>query len=219
MSKPLCVVIGAGPGVGIHVARRFGQEGFALALLARDAGRVDALAQGLVDEGMTARAFAADAAKPESLRNALEQAQAELGAPAVVVYNAAVGKPGLPSNIPVQRLIEEFTVNVAGALVAAKHAIPSMKDAGKGTLLFTGGGLALEPWPEMASLAVGKAGIRNLAFSLAKELAPAGIHVATVTINGLVKPGTDFDPAKIADVYWELHQQGSGQWERERVIG
>lgn len=70
----------------------------------------------------------------------------------------------------------------------------------------------------MASLGVGKAGIRNLAFSLFAELKDAGIHAATVTIGGLVKPGTAFDPDQIAEAYWTLHVQPKGSFERELVL-
>jgi short-subunit dehydrogenase len=93
-----------------------------------------------------------------------------------------------------------------------------MREQGAGTLLFTGGGFAFEPMPAMASLGVGKAGIRNLAFSLFAELKDAGIHAATVTIGGLVKPGTAFDPAQIAEAYWTLHAQPKGSFERELVL-
>jgi short-subunit dehydrogenase len=93
-----------------------------------------------------------------------------------------------------------------------------MKSEKRGTILLTGGGLALHPHPKYSSMAVGKAGIRNLAFSLAAELEPAGIHVATVTISGIVRPGTPFDPDKIAEVYWRLHVQSPGSFQTEIVF-
>ena len=95
-----------------------------------------------------------------------------------------------------------------------------MRAAGRGTLLFTGGGLALYPeyGAGVSSLAAGKAGLRAFAFALAKELAPEGIHVATVTIAGTVKPGTAFDPDRIAEEYWALHAQPADSWSVERVF-
>jgi len=86
------------------------------------------------------------------------------------------------------------------------------------SLLFTGGGLALTPHPRYAGLAVGKAALRNWVFSLAAELKPRGIHAATVTVAGFVKPDTPFDPNRIADAYWELHQQSPDQWQTEIVF-
>jgi short-subunit dehydrogenase len=93
-----------------------------------------------------------------------------------------------------------------------------MQQRGRGSILVTGGGLALDPWPRMCSLAVGKAGVRSLALSLHKELAPQGIHAATVTIAGIVEKGTRFDPDAIANVFWELHGQAKGSFEAERVL-
>jgi short-subunit dehydrogenase len=90
-----------------------------------------------------------------------------------------------------------------------------MKKKKKGTILFTGGGLSIEPYVDFASLAIGKAGIRNLTYSLAQECEPLGIHVATVTICGMVEKGTKFDPDKISEKFLELHLQKSGKFETE----
>jgi NAD(P)-dependent dehydrogenase (short-subunit alcohol dehydrogenase family) len=69
-----------------------------------------------------------------------------------------------------------------------------------------------------AGLGVAKAGLRNLAYSAAAELAPDGVHVTTVTIRGILKAGTAFDPELIAEHYWRLHQQGRAEWEPEFVL-
>jgi NAD(P)-dependent dehydrogenase (short-subunit alcohol dehydrogenase family) len=65
---------------------------------------------------------------------------------------------------------------------------------------------------------VAKAGLRNLAYSTAGELGPDGVHVTTVTIRGMLKVGTAFDPELIAEHYWRLHQQGRAEWEPEFVL-
>jgi len=93
--------------------------------------------------------------------------------------------------------------------------LDGMMEAGHGTILLTGGGLALAPLADLASLSIGKAAVRSLAFSLAEELEPAGIHVATVTICGFVQEGTHFSPDRIAAEFWRLHQQSPGQFETE----
>ncbi|MCB0171240.1 MAG: SDR family NAD(P)-dependent oxidoreductase [Anaerolineae bacterium] len=217
MTEKSCVVVGAGPGIGLAVAKRFGREGFQLALVAR---RAEALTQYVADleqTGLTAHAFPADAADFNSLVQAFTQIQAQLGPPEVLVYNAAVVKPEPPSTLPVEDLSAAFRVNVAGALVCAQQVIPKMKARQRGTILFTGGGLALNPYPAYASLAAGKAALRNLTYSLGADLEAEGIQVATVTIAGFVKPGTHFAPDLIAEKYWELHSQPPGQREREIV--
>jgi NAD(P)-dependent dehydrogenase (short-subunit alcohol dehydrogenase family) len=212
---PVCAVVGAGPGVGAAVARRFAAEGFALALLARRAEAVEALAGELAAGGGRAIGIAADAADAASLRAGLEAAKAQFGPIMVLVYNAVVARPAVPSVLDPDALIDEFRINVAGALVAAQSVLPGMRAAGRGSILLTGGGFAFEPMPMLASLGIGKAALRNLALSLHAELAPEGIHAATVTIGGVVQPGTAFDPAAIAEQFWRLHAQPRGAFERE----
>jgi len=217
MSQKVCAIVGFGTGVSTGVARAFGKEGYTLALLARNRAKLIENAQALEQEGNVVQTFAADAGDEASLSQAFAQIRAQLGDPEVLIYNAAAFNPGKPSAIAFEQLIADFKVNVAGAIVAAQQVIPAMKAKGQGTILFTGGGLALNPWADVSSLAIGKAGIRSLAFSLAQELAAAGIHVATVTICGIVKPGTHFDPDKIAQSYLVLHKQLPNAFETEIV--
>jgi short-subunit dehydrogenase len=212
-----CIIVGAGPGVGQAVAQRFGREGFRLALVARRAATLTQLVDELRGQGHAAHGFSADAGDTASLHTALDLIRSQVGEPDVLVYNATAGAPGLPSRIDPDGLLADLRVSVVGALVAAQQVIPAMQARGQGTILFTGGGLALHPWPQAASLAIGKAGLRNLAYSLGAELEPAGIHVATVTIAGSVQSGTHFDPDLIAEAYWQLHSQPRGRWEREIV--
>jgi NAD(P)-dependent dehydrogenase (short-subunit alcohol dehydrogenase family) len=108
-------------------------------------------------------------------------------------------------------------VNVIGALISAKQVLPHMREQQRGSILFTGGGLALGPAPQYASLAMGKAALRNLAYSLGGELEDENILVGTVTIAGYIKPGTHFAPERIADAFWALHAQEPGQREHEII--
>jgi short-subunit dehydrogenase len=216
--KKVCTIVGVGPGVSLSVARRFAREGFTLALVARRAEKIQNYADELGQEGNGAYAFSADASDFNSLTKVFRQIHHEINPTDVLIYNVAVPREGTPSVMDAEKMIQDFRVNVAGALLAAQQVIPHMKSEKRGTILLTGGGLALHPHPKYSSMAVGKAGIRNLAFSLAAELEPAGIHVATVTISGIVRPGTPFDPDKIAEVYWRLHVQSPGSFQTEIVF-
>ncbi len=217
MKAPNCVIVGAGPGVSQAVAQRFGREGYRLALVARRAGSLTGLTDALRNLGIAAHAFTADAGDFGALRAAFALIRSQMGEVDVLVHNAAAGAAGMPSQVDPERLVADLRVSVVAALVAAQEVIPAMQARGRGTILFTGGGLALNPWPQAASLAIGKAGLRNLTYSLGAELEPSGIHVGTVTIAGPVQPGTHFDPDLIAEVYWQLHSQPRGQWEREII--
>ena len=215
--KPLCTVIGAGPGVSLAIAKRFGSEGLRVALVSRNSDNVLRFVAELQGAGTEARGFAGDAGSEDSLRKVFREIHESLGATEVLVYNAFRYQQANPSELPASHLVADFQVNVVGALVSAQCVIDDMKAAGRGTILLTGGGLALEPEPSFSSLAVGKAGIRSLAFSLHKELSPFHIHVATVTICGYVQEGTRFSPDKIAEVFFQLHRQPEGNWDREFV--
>lgn len=217
--KKVCVVVGVGPGIGQAVAKRFGRAGYTLALLARKKDSLDGFVEGLKVANIEAHAYVADAEHAPSLVDALTKIHNDLGPVDVLVYNAAVIRRGGPFDVGVEQLVREFRVNVGGALVCAQQVAPAMKAKKAGSILLTGGGLALDPWPAMASLAMGKAGIRNLAVSLHKELKDHGVRVATVTVDGLVKPGAGaLDPVAIADVFFALHEQPAATGEAERVV-
>lgn len=214
----LLTLVGMGPGVSAAVARRFGREGFKVAAMARRADALKQQTDALATAGIIAQGYAADASDPASLAAAFARITAEHGSTGVLVYNAAGVRYKPLAQLSPEELNADLRISIGGALAAAQAVLPAMREQANGTLLFTGGGFAFEPMAAMASLGVGKAGIRNLAFSLFADLKDSGIHAATVTIGGLVKPGTPFDPDKIAEAYWTLHAQPKGSFEREIVF-
>ncbi len=137
------------------------------------------------------------------------------GAPGVVVYNAALPDPGQILDTTVERLRTAHDVDVLGAVVAAQVATPALRAAGGGTLLATSGGFADNPVPALASLSMGKAGLRSAQTLIAAGVRDDGIHAATVTIAGAVKPGTDFDPDNIAELFWTAHTDSKDAWRTE----
>lgn len=213
-----CIVVGAGPGIGQAVALAFAREGYDIGLIARHPQRLVAATTEIVwRTGREARSYAGDATDPESLRHALHQARAELGVPRVLIYNVAQVQRGRPLAIDPEQLVRDFRANAGGALVCAQALAGDMRVAGGGSLLFTGGGLADHPSADYASLSLGKAALRNLAFSLAQDLGPHNIHVATVTVHGFVQAGTHFDPHLIAQSFIKLHRQPRGHFDTELV--
>lgn len=205
-SKGPAIIIGYGPGVSAAVAEAFAREGYPLALIARDAAKLDRVVEVLRASGFEAQGFAANSGDAAALTSALVAARDAFGDAEVLVYNAALWRPGPVLATTPESFDADFQVCVTGALVAARALAPAMIAATRGTLLFTGGGLALYPSPQAPSLSVGKAGIRALALMLAAELAPEGIRVGTVTIAGEVAAGTPFAPEKIAEAFLALHR-------------
>ena len=218
-SAGVCVVVGVGPGIGQAVARRFGREGYSLGLIARKKESLAGFVETLAATKIKAKGFPADAESAPSLGDALKAVEHDLGSIDVLIYNAAVAKPGGPLEVGIEQLVREFRVNVGGALVCAQHVAAGMRHRHQGTILFTGGGLALSPWSQMSSLSIGKAGLRSLAITLNQDLKKDGVRVGTVTVNGVVKAGSGaLDPDAIADTFWELHQQPADSGEIERVV-
>lgn len=202
----LFVIVGMGDGMGLAIARRFAKEGFAIAMLARNAAKLQAFKATLQAEGYEAYDFVADAGEEASLQSAFTSIQTQLGNPEVLVYNAATPKMESILNETMDTLAKDFKINVAGALVAVKSVLPALQAQGQGTILFTGGGFSMYPSPDFGSLSLGKAGIRSLAKMLAEALKPDGIRVGTITICGTVNPDdAKYSPDHIAEKYWDFH--------------
>jgi short-subunit dehydrogenase len=212
---PLAIVVGAGPRIGRAIAERFGREGFRVALVARRGERLRRVVTALGRMGINAVFAEADAGDAKGLRAALADLIDEHGDPQVLIYNAAAGPAGRPSTLDIGTLADSLCVNVGGVLTSAHAVLPAMREHGRGTILATGSGAALDPRPEETATAVGKAAARALLLALAKEVEFDGVHVAVVTVMGSVAHGTAFNPASIADTFWTLHTEPSGAWRTE----
>jgi NAD(P)-dependent dehydrogenase (short-subunit alcohol dehydrogenase family) len=208
------VIIGAGPGLGAALARRFAREGLPVALIARGPA-VTELAAAIEAEGGKAVGLRADATDGPALRAALDAAVEAHGVPDVLIYNAAIIQGDRPGELTRDQHLRAWEVNVLGALDAASHLAPTMAEQGGGTVLLTGG----MPLPDArsTSLSLGKAGLRALTAILDQEYRLRGIHVATVIIDCHMVPGTDSDPELVAEHYWTLHMQPKDQWQLEVV--
>jgi NAD(P)-dependent dehydrogenase (short-subunit alcohol dehydrogenase family) len=209
------LLIGAGPGVGASVVRRFGREGFRSTLISRGSETLEQLATELRSDGLEIEAVAADIEDLDAYRATLERIFSAPDPPGVTVYNAAVPDPGEILDTTLERLRTAYAVDVLGAVVAAQVAVPVLRAAGTGTLLFTSGGFADHPVPALASLSMGKAALRSAATLIAAGVKEHGIHAATVTIAGSVVRGTAFDPDNIADLFWSAHTDPTEAWQTE----
>ena len=208
------LLVGAGPGLGMAVARRFADGGYRVTLVARSTDSLSDLADGLADTGARIDTIAADVSDAEGMRARMTALYNEQGAPGLIIYNAVMGAPDQLLNSSVEHLQTAYAVDVIGAIVVTQVAAPAMRAAGSGTIIVTGGGFADHPIPALATVSLGKAALRSAATMLGADLAPDGIRVATLTIMGQIVAGTAFDPENIAKRYWEV-VQSDGPWQAE----
>ncbi|MCA9675073.1 MAG: SDR family NAD(P)-dependent oxidoreductase [Myxococcales bacterium] len=221
--KPVCVVVGVGPGNGAALARRFAAGGYAVALLARSTELTSGLAAELGD----ARAYACDVTDDAAIVAVFAQIAAELGPVDALVYNAGAGTWGNVETITAAQLDQAFAINARGALVAAQQVIPAMKARGAGDILFIGATASRRGNVQTAGFAPAKAAQRSLAEAMARHLWPAGIHVAVVIVDGVVdlprtraamsdKPDEFFiRPADLAETTFALTRQPRSAWSFE----
>jgi short-subunit dehydrogenase len=209
------LIVGAGPGLGMAIGRRFATGGYRVTLVARSTDRLDDLASSLADTGSEIATIAVDASDPEGFRARMIELYGGADAPGVVVYNAVMGAPDQLLSASVDHLQAAFAVDVVSAIVLAQVAAPSMQASGRGTILFTGGGFADHPISALATISLGKAALRSAATMLGADLGPDGIRVATLTIAGQIGPaGSPFAPERIADRYWDVVGT-DGPWQSE----
>lgn len=220
VDRPVLLVTGVGPGTGAAIVRRFAAGGYAVAMLARDRGRLDALAR----EVASARAYPCDVTSAAELDAAVEAVRRELGAPAVLVHNAVAAVFGTFQTIEPAALEHNFRVNTVALLALAQRLAPDMVAAGRGAIVATGNTSALRGKPSFAGFAPTKAAQRILAESMARDLGPKGVHVAYVLIDAVIdlawtrarwpEAPDDFfiQPAAIADEIWHVVHQPRTAW-------
>jgi NAD(P)-dependent dehydrogenase (short-subunit alcohol dehydrogenase family) len=218
MGERVCVVTGVGPGTGAALSRRFAASGYRVAMLARDAARLEKLAAELPG----AAAFPVDVADLGALRATLARVRAELGTPSVLLHNAVAGGFGGFESVTPEVFEQRFRVNVTALLVLAQELAPAMVEAGQGAIVVTGNTSAWRGKAAFAGFAPTKAAQRILAESLARSLGPKGVHVAYVVIDAVIdvpwtrqafadRPDDFFiQPDGIADaVHHVVHQERS----------
>lgn len=226
MAKPVCLIVGVGPGTGAECARRFARGGYAIAMFARNRERLDEMESELGD----AKGYVCDVSNLEQLVETVHKVQSEMGAPEVLIHNAVSGvlEGGGASTFmesDPQRLEHNFRVNTTSLLYLAREVAPAMIEAGRGAILVTGNTSAMRGKPRFAYFAPTKAAQRILAQSMARDLGPKGVHVAYVLIDAAIdtprtrpiiaadKPDEFFcKPTAIAEEIFHVAHQDRSAW-------
>jgi len=221
MDRETALIVGAGSGLSAALARLFAREAMAVALAARNPGKLAALT---AETG--AVALACDTSIPEQVDRLFANLDQQLGTPSLVVYNAGLRVRGPIEALDPAEVQRAWLVGCFGGFLVAQQAVRRMLRAGRGTLIFTGATASVKGFPQSAGFAMGKFALRGLAQSLARELAPKGLHVAHVVIDGGIASSyakTDqdrasdrfLDPNDIAGEYLHLHRQHRSAWSWE----
>jgi NADP-dependent 3-hydroxy acid dehydrogenase YdfG len=201
-------IVGAGAGLGLATARKFGEAGFGVGLIARRQDKLNGLVLELAGAGVTATGAAADARDPEGTAAALDLITDRLGPVEVLVFSPL---PSLDWIKPVTETTPEdlrasLELSVVGAVGAVNAVLPGMRRLGRGTLLFTTGGGAIAPKAALASSGITYAAEVAYARMLHETVAADGVHVAHTAIVGALGAGLKHEPSKVADVLWRQHQ-------------
>jgi NADP-dependent 3-hydroxy acid dehydrogenase YdfG len=226
MAKTI-VVCGYGAGISHAVARKFGSAGFQVALVARDAQKLEQAAKAFAESGVVARGFPCDLSDSSAIASLIASVRSAFGPITVLHWNAHASLAGDLTRCDVSELRTVLDLGVISLVTAVQLALPDMrgsKDAP--AVLVTGGGYALyNPQIDQAAakfggmgLSIAKAAQHKLTGVLHQKLKDEGIYVGEVTVLGLVK-GTAHDrgnatiePAAVAERFWELYGARSEPW-------
>ncbi|MDJ1370232.1 MULTISPECIES: SDR family NAD(P)-dependent oxidoreductase [Micrococcales] len=204
-------IVGAGRGLGLSIAKVFGRNGFDVALISLFPDELDELVLTLKEEGITSAGFPADVTDRDQLVMALEAAKERFGRIDVLEYSPYAGLDiSDPTQLTVDAARGHIETILYGAIAAVETVLPEMRASGSGTLLFTTGGGAINPYPFLASTNIAQAGLRNWVYNLHQVLAEHGVHVGNVAINVAIGDHHPDDvphahPDQIAPLYWEHH--------------
>ena len=214
------LIIGAGPGISASLTRSLRSAGLSLVIAARDTGKLRSLA-----EETGAIALEVDASDPSQVERLFAQTDAHIGPPEVVIYNASGRVRGPLTDLDPSEVERAVAVSALGAFYSVQQAARRMLAAGKGAILLTGATAGVKGFANSAPFAMGKFALRGLAQSAARELAPKGIHVAHVVVDGGVRselrgdpaeaPDSTLDPDAIAQTYIDLLRQHRSAWSWE----
>ena len=220
MTKPVCVIVGVGPGNGASFARKFHQEGYQVVILARNEAYLAELSRQL--DG--APFYSCDVTKVTQVESVFQKILRQFGEVDTLIYNAGAGQFKNVEDTTVEEFERSWQINALGCFVACKQLLPAMIDAGRGNFVVIGATASLRGSAKAAPFASAKAAQRSLAQSMARHLGPKGIHVSYVIVDGVIdlprtrkhlveKPDEFFlKPDDIAQSVFTLVRQPRSAW-------
>ncbi|WP_427051256.1 SDR family NAD(P)-dependent oxidoreductase [Paenibacillus sp. TC-CSREp1] len=202
-------IVGAGPGLGLSLAKKFGANQFAVALISRNASKLDAMVQELTELKIQARSYVADLNDPSQLKKALRSIKENFGSIDVLEFSPF--SPSQTFTSVLETTPESVMAQVNGyllpAILSVNEALPQMQQNRDGAILFTTGISSITPIPFLGNVGIVMSGTRNYATNLHTALKDQGIYIGHLSIGVPIQTGTESDPDLIADAWYELLQQ------------
>ena len=230
-SPRIALVAGVGEGLGGAIARRFARAGYATVLVARGAERLARIAEDIEHAGGQGVAYVADLREETAVTKLFEDVEKELGPISLAVFNAGANYRNSILDTPADMFEKVWRLSCYAGFLVGREAARHMVPRGQGTIIFTGATASLRGSAQFAAFAAAKGALRQLAQSMARELGPEGIHVASVIIDGVIDsprmherfpermaqlpPEGALTPGHIAEAYWQLHNQPRDAWSFE----
>ncbi len=217
MDLKSALIVGVGPGLSASLARLFSKHGLQVALASRNPDKLTRLAA-----ETAAATFAVEATDPDEVAGLFDAVIATQGVPDIVVYNASARARGPITDVVPEDVARAMSVSAYGGFLVAQQAARGMVARGSGAILLTGASASVKGYPQSGAFAMGKFALRGLAQSMARELAPQGVHVAHFVIDGGIRsavrqnpndnPDSLLDPDAIAETYWHVATQPRSAW-------
>lgn len=230
-STNVALVAGVGDGLGSAVGRRFARAGFHTVLVARNAERLSRIAHEIEGAGGRGIAYVADIRDESAVSKLFDDVEANIGPVSVAVFNAGANYRASVLDTPADMFEKVWRLGCYAGFLVGREAARHMAPRNKGTIIFTGATASVRGSANFAAFAAAKGGLRQVAQSMARELGPIGIHVASVIIDGMIdtpavrerfadrlaQVGVDslLKPADIAEIYLQLHGQPRTAWTHE----
>ncbi|PUA36470.1 short-chain dehydrogenase [Paenibacillus elgii] len=201
-------IVGAGEGLGMSIAKKFGQNGFRVALIARNEEKLNRLVIELEQLGIEAASFQADILNKEQIEMAFAAVKERYGFIDVLEYSPTPSINTVAPSLDVteENALYQFQFNVLGALSSVRQVLPEMLDKQSGALLFTTGGAAIHPVPMMGNVGIAISGLRNYIFNLNSELSDKGIYAGHLSIGIWMQPNSGVKD-KIADIWYDMYSK------------
>ena len=230
----VALLVGAGDAIGAAVARRFATGGYSVCVARRDAEKSRSVVQEIITSGRIAHAVSTDVRSEEAVQALFAQVEAELGPIEVCLFNAGANVKSSLIETSTKLFSRVWELACYGGFLTGREAARHMVPRGRGTILFTGATASIRGGSGFAAFAAAKFGLRAVAQSMARELAPRNIHVAHLIIDGAIDseaihrrlsaatgtmpdiaPDSLIQASSVAEAYWALHIQSRDGWTHE----